>query len=92
MQPGAHRPFERPLRPEERGVWILKHLRLTARVQPSTPSNEEPAAWSLCRPMRSPAALVLGKGLMLGAWLFADNSSRAPGAPWGGAVGMPSLR
>ena len=29
---------------------------------------------------------------MLGAWLFADNSSRAPGAPWGGAVGMPSLR
>ena len=29
---------------------------------------------------------------MLGAWLFADNSSRAPGAPWGGAMGMPSLR
>ena len=25
MQPGAHRPFERPLRPEERGGLILKH-------------------------------------------------------------------
>ena len=25
MRPGAHRPFERPLRPEERGVLILKH-------------------------------------------------------------------
>ena len=40
----------------------------------------------------SPSSLFQGKGLMLGAWLFADNSSRAPGAPWGGAVGMPSLR
>ena len=27
MQPGAHRPFERPLRPEDRGVFILKRAR-----------------------------------------------------------------
>ena len=65
----------------------------TARVPSSTMhvGAESATAWSLCRPASAAAALSLRKGLMLGAWWFAEYSSRAPGARWGGAVDPPSL-
>ena len=37
------------------------------------------------------AAMYAGMGLVVGALRSAEHSSRAPGAPWGGAVGPPSL-
>jgi hypothetical protein len=70
MRPGAHRPFARPARPEDRGVFMhFEECPGTARVPSSTMhvGAESATAWSLCRPASAAAALSLRKGLMLGA-------------------------